>query len=684
MNNRLYCNQAGQTPLTRRISARPRACLGLFFVFVCMAGYALPAVAAGDAPQWMHALVNAPVPAHDEKTNAVLLYAETNVNVVSADKVKTVVRRAYKILRPQGREHGTVYVYLNSSRKVTSLHGWSIPAEGRDYEVKDKEALEISPPKVDGGELIDDVKVRRIQIPAPDPGNIVGYEYEVEEHPLVLQDIWEFQRTDPVVESHYSLQLPAGWEYKTSWLNYQEVKPKQTGNSSWEWVVNNLKAVRREDDMPPMDGLLGQMIVSFLPPGGPALNGFSDWHQMGNWYRNLTSGRLDASPEIKRQVAALTASAATQQDKMKALARFVQNDIRYVAIELGIGGFQPHPAADVFTHRYGDCKDKATLMGTMLREIGVDSYYVVINTERGSVTRDTPAHNGFNHVILAVKVPEGSADPSMLATMQHPKLGKLLFFDPTNELIPFGQIGGYLQSNYGLLVTPDGGELVELPKQPSSTNSIQRTAKLFLDANGSLRGDVEERRVGDQAWSQRWALRNVTKDSERIKPIESLLASSLANFRITNATATNLQQTDLPFGFTYSFVTDGYAQNAGDLLLVRPRVLGSKTRGLLETKEPRRFPIEFDGPERDTDSFEITLPPGYEVDDLPPPVDAEFSFASYHSKTEVKGNVIGYTRTLEIKELSVPVSKADELKKFYRMIAGDERNTAVLKRSKQD
>ena len=108
-------------------------------------------------------------------------------------------------------------------------------------------------------------------------------------------------------------------------------------------------------------------------------------------------------------------------------------------------------------------------------------------------------------------------------------------------------------------------------------------------------------------------------------------------------------------------------------------MFGSKARGTLETKEPRRFPIEFEGPVQDTDNFEIVLPPGYAVDELPPPVDADFTFASYHSRTEVKDNVIGYTRTFEVKELSVPVSKAEELKKFYRIIASDERNTAVLK-----
>jgi len=98
--------------------------------------------------------------------------------------------------------------------------------------------------------------------------------------------------------------------------------------------------------------------------------------------------------------------------------------------------------------------------------------------------------------------------------------------------------------------------------------------------------------------------------------------------------------------------------------------------------EPRQFPIDFEDPIQDTDNFEIVLPDGYQVDELPPPVDADFDFASYHSRTEVKGNVIGYTRTFEIKELSVPVSRADELKKFYRIVASDERNTAVLKPSK--
>jgi len=667
MNSKLCCNLERPTRLFLLwVSA---------FILACVP----QALAGGDAPQWMHALVNAPLPAYDEKTDAVLLYSETNVTVVSTDKIRTQVREAYKVLRPNGREHGTVAVYFNPQRKIKTLHGWCIPTQGKDYEVKDKDAVEVSP-SIEGAELISDVKYRVLRIPAPDPGNIVGYEYEVEEQPFFLQDMWHFQELDPVRESHYSLQLPPGWEYKASWLNSPDVAVTQSGNLS-QWILHDVKGIKREPEMPPPDGVAGSMIVTFFAPGGGVLNGFANWSDMGKWYTNLIGGRVEASGEIKQQVAALTASKTTSLQKMQALATFVQRDIRYVAIELGIGGWQPHPAADVFAHRYGDCKDKATLLRSMLREIGTDTYHVAIYTERGAVTPQTPAHNGFNHAILAIKIPDGMTDPSLIATMQHPKLGRLLFFDPTNELIPFGQLPGYLQANYGLLVTPDGGELVELPQQPSAMNSIQRTAKLTLDATGTLKGEVNETRLGERASSERWRLRNVTKDTDRIKPIEELLANSLASFHLTQASLINFQQTDQPFGFKYSFESLNYAKNAGNLLLVRPRVMGNKGAGFLETKEPRKFPIEFEGPARDTDTFEITIPAGYVVDDIPPPVDADYGFASYHSKTVVTGNVVDYTRTFEVKELSVPVDKAADLKKFYRIIASDERNTVVLKPS---
>src|SRR6266568_3788247 len=344
MKNRLFCNVSEQRQASK-------AALTALLLGACCLLLNVPQCTAGDAPAWMHALVNAPLPEHDEKTDAVLLYSETNVNVISADKIKTHVRQAYKILRPDGRDYGTAVVHYNfPGEKVTSLHGWCIPAQGKDYEVKDKDALDVSPPGVEGGELIDDSRAKVLRIPAPDPGNIVGYEYELEEQPLFLQDTWHFQRVSPARENHYSVQLPAGWEYKASFLNYPEVKPTQAGNNQWQWTVGDVKGIRPEEEMPPFRGVAGVVIISYFPPGGPGTKGFANWLQMGNWYRDLANGRRDASPQIKQKVAELTSPAPTLLEKMRVLARFVQHDIRYIAIELGIGGVQPHPATDIFAH----------------------------------------------------------------------------------------------------------------------------------------------------------------------------------------------------------------------------------------------------------------------------------------------------------------------------------------------
>ena len=674
MTSRLSYSPARPQPLNN--TARIAALLAAFF---CLLG-AVPSARAGDAPAWLHALVNTPLPAHDEKTDAVLLYSEDTVTIVSTDKVKEHVRAAYKILRPGGREYGVVYVPLNAHKKVTSLHGWSIPLQGKDYEVGDKDSLEVAPRGIAYGELMTDVKYKLLEIPARDPGNLIGYEYDTEEQPLLLQELWHFQDQIPAVEQHYTLALPSQWEYRAVWLNHPEVQPTETASNQFQWTVRDVPGIRWETDMPPMVGVAGQMVLSFFPPGGPGQKGFSNWQQMGLWYVNLLQGRRDASPDIKQAVTTLTASAPTTLKKMQAIANFAQHDIRYVAIEFGIGGWQPHPAPEVYTHRYGDCKDKATLMAAMLHEIGVDSYHVVINTRRGAVTASTASHvGGFNHAILAIKLPDGLDDPSLIAVRNDPKYGRLLFFDPTNDLTPFGQISGNLQENYGLLVTPDGGELIALPQQPAAMNSIKRTAKLTLDPAGTLKGDVQEVRVGDRARSERHAMLTATNKSDQIKPIEGLLANSLPNFHILKASMINLQQNDLPFGFNYTFEAPNYTKTAGDLILVRPRVLGTKSMGFLETKEPRKFPVEFPGPALDTDTFEITLPPGYVVDELPEPVTADYIFGSYHSKTEVTGPVIRYTRSYEIKQLSVPASNAEDLKKFNRLIAGDERSLVVLK-----
>src|SRR3989442_2112107 len=166
---------------------------GLFFFLLA----AVPAARCGDAPQWMHAVANAALPAHDEKTNAILLYSEDVLSVQPNGKIKKVERRVYKILRPDGRQYGTIRADFDAESEINNIHGWCIPAQGKDYEVKEKDAIETALLGVLNGELMTDLKSKILTIPAADPGNVVGYEIEQELRPYVMQDIWaQFLRSE--------------------------------------------------------------------------------------------------------------------------------------------------------------------------------------------------------------------------------------------------------------------------------------------------------------------------------------------------------------------------------------------------------------------------------------------------------------------------------------------------------
>ena len=650
---------------------RNRSFFALCFVFVCL--FCLKASAG--VPDWLRSAAQQPAKKYADDDNAVTLLHETETTVKDNGETITHVRKVIKVLRPDGRDAAYQAVHYIEETKLNYLKGWSISARGVEYEAKKDDIVELA--TGEGYEVYTDEKAKVVRIPGVDVGTVVGVEWEQKEHPYTFEDHWFFQYYHPVERARYILRLPQGWEYRASWLHHTEQPPVVQGNT-YIWEVTDIPRIEKEDEMPHFRALAGQLIVTFFSEKTKNRS-YVNWNDYAAWYSQLTAGARDPSPALQQQVKSLAPEGMPLLERIKALARFAQKDVRYAAIEIGIGGYQPHPASQVFTNRYGDCKDKATVLSAMLAQIGVKSYYMPIHTDRGIYSEKTPPTMGFNHVILAIQLPESSFKEPMAALYEHPKLGHLLIFDPTSTVVPLGQIPWQEQDNYGLLVSDQGGELIHLPVSSPELNRITRTAKLTLLPDGAIKGEVQEVRTGWQAAEGRYMYERQTT-ADRRKVLERMLGNWLGNFQLESVDAENLDNIEKDLIIRYKFSADHYAKNAGPLLLVRPRVLGEKL-GALDATKPRHYAYAFDAPTLQTDLFEFNLPEGYKVDELPDPAKASFGFGEYSSKIEDSGKVLKYSREYKIKATSIPAETIGDLNKFFHQINQDERNMAVLKKA---
>jgi hypothetical protein len=364
------------------------------------------------------------------------------------------------------------------------------------------------------------------------------------------------------------------------------------------------------------------------------------------------------------------------------LSEAVQKDVRYVQVALGTSGYQPRSPLEVLRTGYGDCKDKANYLRLMLQQVGVESHLVLVNTRQGVLREDSPPGARFDHAVIAIRLPSDlpASVLSGLAMIGDGSRGSLLLFDPTDELTPFGRVGEHLHAGHVLLVKDGSAQLVPAPTGVPAENGVDKTMTMKLGADGSLTGDVHESWRGVWANYERGRLFAASENSDLKKPVERRLAGSIANYLIASATVTSLATIEHPFEWRYSFTAPGYAKFAGELMMVRPRVLGLKAEGFLDTGKPRRNPVLFDAVHLDRDTIRITLPPEYVVDTLPEPLSLDVGFAVYRSQTRVEGNTLIYERSFEQKELAVPLSEVNALKELYGTIDRDERALLVLKK----
>ena len=641
----------------------------------CVALSARPALASKDSvPDWVRASASAPIPTYSPNTEAVILLNERTLSVDKDGKAVEHVREVVKVLRPGGRDYGIVRVFFDNDSKILSMHVWSIGPDGREYAVKDNEMVEQGV-ATEGGVLYSDERFRAANPPGRDPGGVVAYEYEQRIAPYEHEDTWFFQDDIPHLKQSYTLELPPNYEYASVFAHREPVKTIDLEHQRFRWEADDEPGIdlERVPMAPDISALMSRMTVHFAPVGTAD---FGTWRGVGEVFDQLARDRMTATPEIVAKAQELTAGKTDFYDKTEAIAEFVQKNIRYFVIEKGIGGRQPHPAADIFRNRYGDCKDKSTLLSAMLSAVGVHSALVLVDSHRGFVDPAAPSVLG-NHAIAAVQIPDGYDSPKLRSVVRTKSGRRYLIVDPTWEKTAFGQLENNLQGGFAVIVEGKDSELVQIPVLKPELNNIHRTAALELQADGSLKGSYVETRFGDVS-ERRRELYLGGDLKEQDKFLQRVLSNDFLSFTVSDVKVENAQAFNKDLTTRFNVSADRYARTVGPLLMVRPRVIGSE--GLAVDRKVRNIPIDLEETMQEKDDFTIQLPDGYAPDELPEPVKLDLGFASYESATELHGNSLHYTRTYTVREVTLPANRYGDVQRLAEVITNDEQNRAVLKK----
>jgi hypothetical protein len=604
---------------------------------------------------------------------AVYLLEDTLLTVDPSGKVVERYRGVVKILRPQGRDYARPVAAFSKDEKLLSFHVWSIGPDGHHYAMKDSEYVEVG--AQGGGLLYDDEKARVAAPPGADPGGIIAWETEEQLPSYFSENDWGFQNEVPTVHSVYEIDLPAGWHHYAVWSRHDRIEPAEVAPDHFRWELNAIPGIDLTDVplAPEWVALAGRMTVHFS--ADPVPEGDALWAKIGNWYYNLAAPRSEGGADIATEARSIAPS-GDFMDKISKVADFMQQQIRYVGIEIGIGGWQPHPAEDVFHSRYGDCKDKATLTIAMLDAVGIRADWVSVDVRRGRIDPNAPSLFG-DHMITAIEIPKGYDNPRLKAVVTTKTGKRLLIFDPTNQYVSIGELPEYEQGSYGLVAAGADSQVIQLPILKPEADEIDRTAKFELAADGTLKGDVVVLRNGASAWGIRETFA-MDSDKEQRESIEKSLRMDFATFTLGTEKAENVRTLDKPLELDYSVTAPLYAKGAGTLLLVRPRVVGSVAEGLND--KPRKVAISFEGVGTWKDSFDVKIPAGYAVDDVPDPVNVDVGFATYHSEVKAQGDMLHYQREYVLKQLQLEPGDYAKLRKLEATISTDENSDAVLKK----
>lgn len=364
-------------------------------------------------------LIQQATPDKYSDANGVILFDSISVKVDSIGGAVYSYHKAIKILSTYGKKKfgEQEFSYVQKFMSLDIEFARIITSEGKVITIPKSDMKDIPFVPMDfegssGKMFLPDVRLVKVIFPQVDIGATIEYKLKLTiKKPFMANrftDMVAFEGDEPIISQVYRIEFPTALKLnhliKNGSLDFSE---SSTDNlTTYTWVAKDVAKILAEPLMPDLSEAATTLIISNIPI----------WDEISKWYYGLSVPAFTANDAIKAKVKEITDTLTTQDAKIRALFNFVSTEVRYLRTEAVSKdkGFEPALSTLTFERKWGVCRDKAALLVAMLKEIGVQSYIVLINVSRRT-PKEVPTW-AFEHAIVAI-----------------PKDNKYYYLDPTME-----------------------------------------------------------------------------------------------------------------------------------------------------------------------------------------------------------------------------------------------------------
>lgn len=464
-----------------------------------------------------------------------------------------------------------------------------------------------------------DEMAKFVELEGVEVGSIIDFEYIVDqtEENLFADYFGErffFGDEEPIKKAEYILIVPESRKFYFNDFNRKlitrEVFPSDD-TIVYTFDASNLDGLVTEPNMPPLIELIPQVEITT----------FKSWDELAQWYWGLIKDQFRSNYKIKELVRELTLDKKTTMEKVRSIYNHIVKKIRYVGLEFGIGGFKPRKPEVCYNTKYGDCKDKGTLLITMLEEIGVEAKPVLVRMRSsGLKDMELPILSNFNHFIVLAEVE-----------------GEEIFLDPTAEFAGIGEFPFQDQGIEAFVVEEDGGYFKTTPLKGPEENYTDVNMKVWINEDGSAKATrTVEYGASDSPYQRSRFINKI----ERKSIIEEYWNALYPGTSVSDVSFENIENYDENVEISYMLKVPDFVREVDDVYYLPTRIPTDDLLNTFASRSSRVYTLDIGSPFKITSYIEYIIPDEFEVftDRFPINIEYDSKFGKVIAKYSREGD----------------------------------------------